>query len=157
SWRDEGVAGTGSASASACTAGVPENSSSCLVGPISFGIQYAHFRFDPVLHLLVDGIRAQACGIDQRTDRDRDQARLLDEGLATPAFPCIVGHGNNGGVGTCGQQSSAHFVATGFPGCDACAFGEQYRPTTFVNTLLSGAYNLLEGITAFGAVDGHHA
>src|SRR3546814_4235515 len=59
--------------------GVSENSSSCLVWPISFRIQYAHFRFDPVADLLVDGIRGQSCGVDQWADRYGHKAWLLDE------------------------------------------------------------------------------
>jgi hypothetical protein len=51
----------------------------------------AHFTFDPRFCLLVDLGFTHAGGVEGRADADGDGARLLQEGLARPQFPGIVG------------------------------------------------------------------
>src|SRR3546814_2731257 len=55
-----------------------ENSFNCLVDSIAFGIEHAHFGFDPVADFLVHGVRREAGRVDPGAYRYGDQPRLFD-------------------------------------------------------------------------------
>src|SRR3546814_5498826 len=54
-----------------------ENSFNCLVDSIAFGIEHAHFGFDPVADFLVHGVRREAGRVDQGAYRSEEHTSEL--------------------------------------------------------------------------------